>query len=190
MRTITKYAMTASVLACLAAAVPASATTYVGTRAIGVNNVDLSITTDDTIGDLSAANILDWTIAVTGFNDFTLFGPASGNNSTYSGGFFTATATDLLFNFDQPPSSLRFQATAFDYGFYCLNCFGNTESLGDGFGFYGNVNRQGIVSIAQAQGGIGAVPEPATWALLILGFGMVGAAMRRRHSVAVEQAFA
>ncbi|MCG2841912.1 PEPxxWA-CTERM sorting domain-containing protein [Sandaracinobacter sp. RS1-74] len=28
----------------------------------------------------------------------------------------------------------------------------------------------------------GAVPEPATWAMLILGFGMVGAAMRRRAS--------
>lgn len=28
---------------------------------------------------------------------------------------------------------------------------------------------------------IGGVPEPRTWAMLILGFGMVGAAMRRRH---------
>ena len=27
----------------------------------------------------------------------------------------------------------------------------------------------------------GAVPEPATWALMILGFGAVGVAMRRRH---------
>ena len=32
-------------------------------------------------------------------------------------------------------------------------------------------------------GGIGgAVPEPATWALMILGFGFAGAAMRRRNS--------
>ena len=28
--------------------------------------------------------------------------------------------------------------------------------------------------------GIGAVPEPTTWALLILGFGVIGGAMRRR----------
>jgi PEP-CTERM motif len=27
----------------------------------------------------------------------------------------------------------------------------------------------------------GAVPEPATWAMMLLGFGMVGASMRRRH---------
>ena len=30
----------------------------------------------------------------------------------------------------------------------------------------------------------GGVPEPATWALLIAGFGMVGATMRRRRAIA------
>jgi len=34
----------------------------------------------------------------------------------------------------------------------------------------------------------GAVPEPSTWALLILGFGLTGAAMRRRGSVSVHYA--
>jgi len=33
------------------------------------------------------------------------------------------------------------------------------------------------------QGGSGAVPEPGVWALMILGFGLVGAALRRRESV-------
>ena len=32
---------------------------------------------------------------------------------------------------------------------------------------------------------VGAVPEPATWAMMILGFGVLGASMRRRqHSLA------
>ena len=34
----------------------------------------------------------------------------------------------------------------------------------------------------------GAVPEPATWGMMILGFGMVGGAMRRRTTVAFKHA--
>ena len=32
----------------------------------------------------------------------------------------------------------------------------------------------------------GAVPEPATWAMMIAGFGMVGFAMRRSQKVSVS----
>lgn len=35
---------------------------------------------------------------------------------------------------------------------------------------------------AQALGGIGSVPEPASWAMLITGFGFVGSALRRRRT--------
>ncbi|WP_293452821.1 PEPxxWA-CTERM sorting domain-containing protein [Phenylobacterium sp.] len=37
--------------------------------------------------------------------------------------------------------------------------------------------------IDDGQGGVGGVPEPATWALMITGFGLAGAAMRRRASL-------
>jgi PEP-CTERM motif len=36
--------------------------------------------------------------------------------------------------------------------------------------------------------GLSAVPEPATWAMLITGFGLVGGALRRRHMVLLAQA--
>jgi hypothetical protein len=40
-----------------------------------------------------------------------------------------------------------------------------------------------ISSVGQVRlGGVGAVPEPASWALLILGFGGAGAMLRRRRS--------
>lgn len=35
-------------------------------------------------------------------------------------------------------------------------------------------------------GGVGAVPEPESWALLIAGFGLVGATMRRRRSIGAK----
>jgi hypothetical protein len=42
-----------------------------------------------------------------------------------------------------------------------------------------------FASIAEISSGVGngAVPEPATWAMMILGFGLVGAAARRRSTV-------
>lgn len=53
---------------------------------------------------------------------------------------------------------------------------------------YGGKNF-GLVELRafDAEGMAGAVPEPGTWALLILGFGAVGAAMRRRTAAAVTQ---
>ena len=44
----------------------------------------------------------------------------------------------------------------------------------------------GVLSFSQS----GAVPEPATWAMMILGFGAVGAGMRRRKKVTMNVAYA
>jgi hypothetical protein len=41
-----------------------------------------------------------------------------------------------------------------------------------------------VTAIPFADPGGGAVPEPASWAMLIAGFGLVGAAQRRRKAVA------
>lgn len=42
------------------------------------------------------------------------------------------------------------------------------------------------VRLAGGLGGPGPVPEPATWAMMIAGFGAIGAAMRRRRRVRVS----
>jgi PEP-CTERM motif len=39
-----------------------------------------------------------------------------------------------------------------------------------------------------AGGGGGGVPEPATWAMMLIGFGIVGVSMRRRQKVHVTYA--
>lgn len=55
-------------------------------------------------------------------------------------------------------------------------------SVAGGQSFYGN-NRLGTVAL-------GAVPEPATWAMMMLGFGAMGAALRRRAKVDCAVRFA
>jgi hypothetical protein len=70
-----------------------------------------------------------------------------------------------------------------------------------GIGFDPNVNdtyqvnltytdaNQGVHSLdVFAKLGTGAVPEPATWAMMMLGLGMIGGAMRRRRCMAVSLA--
>lgn len=48
----------------------------------------------------------------------------------------------------------------------------------------------GIADLAQGQGTFGAVPEPASWAMLIIGFGLVGSAARRQGQAAMQRQFA
>lgn len=45
-----------------------------------------------------------------------------------------------------------------------------------------------VFTSANAYRGVGAVPEPASWALMITGFGFVGGALRRRRQVGIATA--
>jgi hypothetical protein len=173
-------------LAASLCALSAQATTYVSSHAVGAGSVQLSITTDDTIGVLDEDNILDWTISMTNMGTtFTLFGPASGDNSRIQidGSAFKATATDLTFDFNATNALVLFQSTGLGRELYCLQgrpCFdngGGAEFVSPAPGFTGSarVARSGELSVAAV-----AVPEPASWALMLVGFGGLGAMLRAR----------
>ncbi len=58
-----------------------------------------------------------------------------------------------------------------------------SDAGGDGSG-------PGITNLTFETGSFnGGVPEPATWAMMLAGFGLIGATMRRRQKVAVRHAF-
>lgn len=81
----------------------------------------------------------------------------------------TAGSTARFFGFisDTPFTSLVFQSHQ------------QAATNGDGFG---------LDNIAYGGSATRGVPEPATWALMLLGFGAIGAAMRRRQPVRVTYA--
>jgi len=178
----------ASIALCLLTS-PALADVYnvnIGFTALGVTG---QITTDGTTGVLSAANIIDYDLFIQqgGFN-VELTGPLSGNNSTYElvGSDLTATSTGLFFNFSSPSSSF---VDFFNLqGYICFNnashgCGSSPSSVelsaSSPIG-PSALPESGNVEVASA------VPEPSTWAMMILGFAGVGfLACRRRNQAAV-----
>lgn len=82
---------------------------------------------------------------------------------TFNGISFTAGATSYNIYLDTPPASYR-------------ECFGSTTQCEN------NVAVTGLTVTPLA----GPVPEPATWGMMILGFGAIGSAVRyRRRSTKV-----
>ncbi len=103
-----------------------------------------------------------------------------GSNTAYNNNWIDFTYANLL-----PGQSLG--------GFQVLdlNAVAQTNIQWFAYAYLGNYNgndcfncggNPGFEGIA---GNVAAVPEPATWALMIAGFGMVGATLRRRKTVAV-----
>jgi hypothetical protein len=159
-----------------------------GSTAVG------TITTDGHTGVLQTADIKDFTITLTSAtHTTTLTGPLSGGNFSQFGTdsannslAFTATALGLFFDFSATVGTpyLIFQSAS---GFLCLNgapgnCSGNPHSVAVDVGNEINplIQESGVVEFATVAVA-GAVPEPSTWAMMILGFaGMGFMAYRKR----------
>ncbi|WP_419808766.1 FxDxF family PEP-CTERM protein [Sphingomonas sp.] len=103
------------------------------------------------------------------------------------GGVFTLTGTlnGSPVSYDVNYSGTINTADSITLGGNYLNIGGtgvhiNPLTLGGGIGTY-----EGILSAT-----VGGVPEPATWALMILGFGAVGFALRRRTAGSTSVTYA
>jgi hypothetical protein len=184
----------------LMVAAPALATTYVGTRNVNGGTMHLSITTDNALGALSTANLVDWTINLN-FEVFsvTLFGPLSGGNSVggIEGTGVTATATDLTFNFDGDGFMFFRKSPGVLQPAYCLDgansgtsCIGSSAGSENFFaGALLQTTLDGSSVLASAvPGGPGGVPEPATWAMMIIGLGAAGSLIRGRAAARLARA--
>ena len=177
----------------------AQALTYFAQRDVGNGVLELSITTDDTLGILATDNILDWTIVLhQGQISYTLEGIDGADNSTHEivGTALTATARHLSFDFSALGRAyFLVQAPSVGSGetFWCVQASGCTNSpvlpaevllAGPNAAARTFLNQSGNQIIASVREAV-LVPEPATWALMISGFGLAGATLRMRRRLAV-----
>ena len=131
-----------------------------------------------------------------GGNGFLFAAPYAGspNGLAGSGALAVASSVSNLWNF-----ATNFQiASSTQYFFYSdallAPLLGNAAAPGESYFFTASATG-GFIQAAGNNinftvNGLGAVPEPATWLMLILGFGTVGAGMRRAKGVRTSVAFA
>jgi hypothetical protein len=168
----------AVVAASFAAATPAMAATEI---VIGPNGSQVQFGDFRIVGDASGTNL---------FEDFYFNVPANGIVSA-SGTATISLATNssikltsIVLNGVSALATLRADGSAYDAAINnVLTQDPNPQTL--------RVNYD-VINVGRATGTVSwtaaAVPEPGTWALMILGFGIVGYAMRRRPSVRFAQA--
>jgi hypothetical protein len=171
MNSISRTIALSGVVALIAAATPATAATFMWTQGGDFDILSQSI-------DPTLANQISFASSVSPYAhshgqdvNFTITATIDGVDKVIY--------TQLLTNGSEQSilalGPINFVGgTVSSIGFGCDACSGNTFHY---FGYSGETT----FSLATA-----GVPEPANWALLIAGFGLVGAAARRRRAVAVS----
>lgn len=172
-----KLAVCAAAAAAALVAVPASAATT-----ITYNTGQTIVLAPNGPGEVAAS----FGFTVSGSGDFTAvldfvnpFDPAQAGGSAvfnFDGDIITFTGADIsgggvaTISTDALGTSIKVDRFALGGGNQTLTFTGSLNPGGNGFAQIG-----GQLALAQ-------VPEPATWALFILGFGAVGHTLRRRNA--------
>ncbi|MEO9467683.1 PEPxxWA-CTERM sorting domain-containing protein [Parasphingorhabdus sp.] len=115
-----------------------------------------------------------------GTGDFFGLDPANGDQTLLGGDGFVNNS-DLAFDGDLGVYwLLDFSGDFYQYNADTLSrtLISNTGRQFDGLAYTGSI------------GTMGAVPEPATWAFMIFGFGAIGGAMRRQRKANVKVSYA
>ena len=128
--------------------------------------------------------------SASGFDSYAFYtgNNGSGSFSSLSKSFMSAFVdvkyVGTLATLTITPDAGAVQTYSFDYG-----TIGKAAPTGTGIGlgFYGAALAD---NFGNGAGATGAVPEPATWAMMLAGFGMIGFAARRRPLVKTAASFA
>jgi hypothetical protein len=157
----------------------ASSNSVIGSGGYVMN--DNGISTDAIIGTNSGSSWIDLTFSAPvamfggGFNYARINGAPVGNNPVISA---FDSADNLIASFDL--HALAPISTPGGLNAYAFRGIDGEGQMIKRFRMEGSY----VIMSATTLGEGGVVPEPATWAMMIAGFGLVGAAARRRRSSA------
>ena len=167
-----------------AGASSAATITYNVDQTIGLGSVVGAVTTDGATGVLSPSDFTAWSLELNGNGaSYHIASSDVGAVVWGSGTDVTASATRLYFNFSGPPGFLVFQ-DGFSSGehYYCDQSVSGACLNGASVVpvFYADPSTQVILPTGNQIIGTSAVPEPSTWAMLLIGFAGLGIAAYRR----------
>jgi hypothetical protein len=165
--------------ALVAAVAPANATVYNVNETIGLGAVIGTITTDGATGTISPSDFTAWGLQLVGLGVTTIITSADMGAKAWGQGVdITADATHVSFNFSGNDSGFLVFQDGMGSGntYWCVNstnggCLQSESVVPQNFGDMSAqfADREGNQVIATA-----AAPEPATWALMLLGFAGLG----------------
>ena len=175
---------------------------YAGSAFAGMASIN-RISFDYFLGDELATADLDIFFYLTPLAVGELTDTAANNRGTLLSNFGSFSISGAA------PSVLSFQGPAFDYDPLMGNLLmqiNYTDVTRDGFSFYARDARDSVVTQRYIGGDTGrvsgsglvttfdfvngGVPEPATWAFMIIGFGAVGSTLRQQRKANVKPSFA
>jgi PEP-CTERM motif len=166
----------------------AATITYDVDQMIGVGSVIGTVTTDGTIGTLSTANFTAWSLDLNGNGASSHISSTDGNAVVVgSGADVTATATTIFFNFSATDQGfLGFQDGQFSGNNYWCNAAPSNFACYQGktvspFSIFASTSQN--IPFAGNAVIAGSVPEPSTWAMMLLGFAGLGFMAYRRKTM-------
>lgn len=172
----------ASAIAVFMAPCAYAAQTFVLSFNNGTSELAGTITTNGVIGGVTASDILGWSFSLTGVPGSSLSSTDAGASYQCIGtsGCFTATPSTLTFDFlSGTPNDPYAVFQSGSLGVRFLNQDSRVTHINGGAGagllIAEFIPPSDVVGVSDNA----AVPEPASWALMISGFGLAGAALRQ-----------